>query len=638
MNHDNTAESWYRFIKYGEIGDAVRPEIKRSWERSRQRKLNPYKIKPMYISDSLLEKRLSKNEGLVAIAKPILAYLHAISARTCITFCDKDGYGLFKVHQSEFWNAVGVNLSEEAVGTTACGIALKDNIAFETGFYENYAVVYHTHHCTAAPIRDENQQVVGMVSMFNPYGKRLPEDAFELTKLAALLVEDQLNAPIPSVLEETEEFQSLINKTDHGVLILNEFGDILAMNDETARAFSTIGYHEKMVGGKIRDYFPNVKKPLYASSEEFRMDNKQTEVFANYTLVDRMNVQTLSGETNTIYLFRPDGENKCTHRHQSDSQADCVDKVIVGISDEWQAIKKVVRKVSKINSAKILIDGESGTGKEVVAKAIHRFSERKGNFIAVNCGSIPYELLQSELFGYVDGAFTGAKRGGNPGKFELANKGTLFLDEIGEMPLNMQVSLLRFLEDKVIFRIGSSKPVFVDTTIIAATNRNLQDAIVQGSFRTDLYYRLNVIKMSLPPLRNRKEDIPVLTEHLIELLSKQLDIPPITVSAEVLHTLMQYNWPGNVRELRNFIEKALIFSESGTISAEQISGLLLEQQLAAENVGEEPGMLSLQKAHIMNVLGKNAGNISLTARELGLSRNTVYKYIDKYNLYLYRNR
>ena len=636
MNHDNTAESWYRFIKYGEIDDTVRPEIRISWERSRQRKLNPYKIKPVHISESLLTKKLSENAELIETAKQILAYLHATSARTCITFCDNEGYGLFKVHQSEFWNAVGINLSEEAVGTTACGIALKDNIPFETGFYENYAVVYHTHHCTAAPIRDSEQQVMAMFSMFNPYGKRLPKDSFEMTKIAAQLIEDQLHSHAAPAVEQTDGFRALINKTDHAVLILDELGHILAMNDETTRAFSAFGYHESVLGGMIGAYFPKVKKPQYASNEDFRSDNEQPEIFADYTLVDRMNVQSLSGGIHTIYLFRPDKENKSGHVYQNGTQLDCVDKTIVGISDEWQTIKKMVRKVSKINSAKILIEGESGTGKEMVAKAIHRFSERKGDFIAINCGSIPYELLQSELFGYVEGAFTGAKKGGNPGKFELANKGTLFLDEIGEMPLNMQVSLLRFLEDKVIFRIGSNKPVFVDTTIIAATNRNLQEAIVQGSFRTDLYYRLNVIKMSLPPLRERKKDIPVLTNHLIEFLSGQLNLRPITVSADVLHALMQYSWPGNVRELRNFIEKALIFSESGTISAEQVYALM-EQQMA-EPAGEEPGMLSLQKNHIMHVLGKNGGNISLTAKELGLSRNTVYKYIDKHSLYLYRNK
>jgi len=637
MSNDNNAESWYRFIKYGQIDDTVRPEVQRSWERSRQRGLNPYKIKPIYISENLLQKKLSANKELVATAKPILAYLHAISAGACITFCDKDGYGLLKVHQSEFWNAVGINLSEEAVGTTACGIALQENIALETGFYENYAVVYHTHHCTAAPIRDGKGEALGIVSIFNPYGRRMPDDSLELTKLTAQLIEDQLNSGSTTALEQTKGLQSLINKTDHGVLILDELGHILAVNEETVKAFSSFGYQGKMIGEKISSYFPKVKKPLYASNEDFRLDNKQAEAFANYTLVDRMNVPALSGGIHTIYLFRPDKEHKCSQIYQSGTHEDCVDKIIVGVSDEWRSIKKVVRKVSKINSAKVLIEGESGTGKEMVAKAIHRFSERKGNFIAVNCGSIPYELLQSELFGYVDGAFTGAKKGGNPGKFELADKGTLFLDEIGEMPLNMQVSLLRFLEDKLIFRIGSSKPVFIDTAIIAATNRNLQDAVAQGSFRTDLYYRLNVIKMSLPPLRNRKEDIPALTQHLAELLSKQLNLQPIAVSEEILHMLMAYSWPGNVRELRNFIEKALIFSENGTISVEQISSLMKEQE-AATSVGEEAGMLSLQKTHIMNVLGKNAGNISLTAKELGLSRNTVYKYIDKYSLYLYRNR
>ncbi|MFZ2539645.1 MAG: sigma 54-interacting transcriptional regulator, partial [Oscillospiraceae bacterium] len=303
---------------------------------------------------------------------------------------------------------------------------------------------------------------------------------------------------------------------------------------------------------------------------------------------------------------------------------------IIGKNPEIDRIKSTAKRAAK-SLATVLIEGESGTGKELFAEAIHWESQRKGLFLAINCGAIPSELIQSELFGYEEGAFTGAKKRGSPGKFEIADCGTVFLDEIGEMPVNMQVSLLRFLQDKTVTRVGGYIPKKVDVRIIAATNRNLKAEVDKGNFREDLYYRLNVINLQIPPLRKRKEDIPLIANFLLKKLCNRYEIPPIKISRSSGATLINYNWPGNVRELENIIERAFIMREgeelifdSSVITLVPIKGSSKEQI--------EASMGKIEKEAIENHLSVNGGNISRTSQALGISRKTLYKKIKMLNI------
>ncbi|MFE7280356.1 sigma-54 interaction domain-containing protein [Heyndrickxia sporothermodurans] len=225
----------------------------------------------------------------------------------------------------------------------------------------------------------------------------------------------------------------------------------------------------------------------------------------------------------------------------------------------------MAEKISVSNSA-VLLTGESGTGKELFAHAIHQNSSREQfPFVRINCASIPEHLLESELFGYDEGAFTGAKKGGKRGKFELANFGTIFLDEIGDMPLSMQSKLLRVLQEGEVERVGGQKPKTIDVRIIAATHRNLEKMIEEGTFRQDLYYRLNVIKLEIPPLRERKEDIPYIATYLLNKLEKKFHRHGINLTNRVISKLQQHNWPGNIRELENVLERAVNVLEGNTI-------------------------------------------------------------------------
>lgn len=304
-------------------------------------------------------------------------------------------------------------------------------------------------------------------------------------------------------------------------------------------------------------------------------------------------------------------------------------------SDIYTANEKMKTLISYAKAvaaggATILIEGESGTGKELFAQAIHNASKRaNGPFVAINCGVIPAELIGSEFFGYVEGAFTGAVKGGKPGKFEMASGGTLFLDEIGEMPLAQQVALLRVLETKTVSRIGDARQIPVDVRIICATNRNLYKEVQEGRFRSDLYYRLNVINLHIPPLRERKEDIYLLIGAFIKKYGAHRFDREKAFSDDKLIAFYEYDWPGNVRELQNVVERLIYMPDEGLdVFFEELIGDLRQTKAAAEPARRQDD----EKLQIVRLMGMYEGNISMVARKLDVSRNTLYKRLKKYGI------
>lgn len=295
----------------------------------------------------------------------------------------------------------------------------------------------------------------------------------------------------------------------------------------------------------------------------------------------------------------------------------------------------------------VLIQGESGTGKELLVQAIHNHSNRRnGPFVAVNCGAIPRELIGSELFGYAEGAFTGAKKGGNPGKFEMAAGGTLFLDEIGDMPLDQQVTLLRVLQEKKVTRIAGNRVIPVDVRFICATNKDLYQEMLKGNFRRDLYYRLNVIFIQMPSLQDRVEDIPLLFNHFLEKSVLNQGQPMPRVHNDVIELLMKYNWPGNVRELENIVERLIHAGFNGEVKVEHLppeirdcnNGLAPMQEspptsnLPARHLTSRQRLDELERSELLSLLKRYDGNIAKIARHLSVSRNTVYTRLKKYQI------
>ncbi|MEW6695785.1 MAG: sigma 54-interacting transcriptional regulator [Bacillota bacterium] len=308
---------------------------------------------------------------------------------------------------------------------------------------------------------------------------------------------------------------------------------------------------------------------------------------------------------------------------------------IIGSSPRMTELKNLVGRVAKSNST-VLVRGESGTGKEVFAHALHNASDRAHKpFVKVNCAALPENLLESELFGYQEGAFTGARKGGKVGKFELANGGSIFLDEIGDMPLNMQVKLLRVLQEREIERLGDNRPVKIDVRVIAATNRNLEEMVQQGLFRKDLFYRLNVVVLDIPPLRRRLEDIPLLTEFLLKKLAQRLGCPDKILDSSALQCLLSHDWPGNIRELENVLERTLNMVEEDVITAKHLPFYLCGNDPPAESEKIRPlkeAVEQLEKAMLLRALENAQGDCLEAAQALQISKSTFYKKLSDYGI------
>ncbi len=308
---------------------------------------------------------------------------------------------------------------------------------------------------------------------------------------------------------------------------------------------------------------------------------------------------------------------------------------IIGNNDGLKASIQLAKRASESIST-VLIQGESGTGKELFARSIHFQGKRGGEpFIAVNCAAIPDNLLESELFGYEEGAFTGALKGGKIGKFEMANKGTVFLDEIGDMPLHLQAKLLRVLQENTVERIGGQAPIPIDVRIIAATNKDLESLVSEGAFREDLYYRLNVIPLHIPPLRERKDDLEMLVDIFLRKSGEMLQKTMIRVSDDVLSAFDQYKWPGNVRELQNTVEFAVNMCESGVVEMQNLPLRFKEKTESEDCTNQDLNIKSLEKRAIqkaLNKYGTNKAGIEKCIKALGLSRATLYRKIKSYDI------
>ncbi len=464
-----------------------------------------------------------------------------------------------------------------------------------------------------------------------------------LQLIHTILEESVLKIINQEIINEKEQITfAIMNAVNFGVLSIDLIGNLIYVNDHACRILNI--RRRELIKQNITQLIPNWPEIVKTLNKGHELQNEETSIFTEHdNLKFNLNTSSIFDNDNNkigyVISFRSIDKvyqlvNKYTGMHARYTFED-----IIGKSKVMRQSIDYAKTISNSPST-ILIEGESGTGKEVFAQSIHNASNRKNNaFVAINCAAISENLIESELFGYDDGAFTGAKKGGHPGKFELANYGTLFLDEIGDMKPDMQVKLLRAIQESSVTRIGGDKVIPVDVRIIAATNKNLQQEIEKGKFRLDLYYRISVIPLFIPPLRERKGDLPSLIRYFLNRKSIKLqkDIPHMGYSA--LQQLLDYDWPGNVRELENYIEQ--LINLSGKISLDTF------QQGKYENFTTEPGnfqissanapksdlsLKEIEKKHISFMLKKHLGNISRVAKILGIGRNTLYEKIKKHNI------
>ena len=480
----------------------------------------------------------------------------------------------------------------------------------------------------------KNNQVRGTVAVF--------QDVTELQAVAAEL---------ESIKSLKRTLESAIESDFEGIVVVDKAG-LITMINQAYKAFLGIETQD-VIGKHVADVIPNTRMHFVAQSgkaefaEVQRIKDNQVVVtripilkdgevvgaIGRVLFKDIKDVKLLSRKFNTLQSELEYYKEELRKIHGGKYTVES----IIGKSEKMQWLKSLAVKAAKGNST-ILVLGESGTGKELFAHAIHNASARcHGPLIKMNCAAIPENLLEAELFGYDEGAFTGARRGGKPGKFELANGGTIFLDEIGDMTMAMQAKLLRVLQEREIERVGGTKTYKVDVRVIAATNCDLEAMIERGEFRQDLYYRLNIINILIPPLRERKEDIPMLCATLLAKINSQFQYEVTGVSQEVMQLLLEYNWPGNVRELENVLERAVnVVDDETVLEPYHLPPLLKKMYKNKESEEKEHDLAGIigdtEKQAIYKALEAAGGNKSKAAKLLGIHRSGFYQKLQKYNI------
>lgn len=429
----------------------------------------------------------------------------------------------------------------------------------------------------------------------------------------------------------TNHFRSLMRTCNTGVIITNSTGYIIDMNQ---KAFELLELREEDCIGShffdILDFSLNPKDSISLSESmnayPLLVRTKKYKKFKYVFCIDLVQNSTNSTSFDTIITFYPSQSDTTP---QSNFMASYTFDSIIKSSYHMKQVERI-SKVAARTSSNVLIYGESGTGKELIAHAIHNESNRrKGPFVALNCGAIPAGLIESELFGYEGGTFTGARSTGQMGKIEMASGGTLFLDEIGNMPLHMQVILLRFLETREVLRLGGKNPKKVDIRVIAATNVDLKKAITENTFREDLFYRLNVFTINVPPLRERKEDIKILVNHFISQINERENLNVTGVDKTVLELFMEYNWPGNIRELENIVEWCVNMADDKIIRLKDLPNDFIQSFLSKKMEKSDP----ILENRILNTTLSNVnGNVNKASALLGVSRRTLYRKFEKYDI------
>lgn len=595
------------------------------------------------------EALLDKNKILLEIAQPFIDDLNQILQDSKFILILSDGQGhvldirgeaetLNKARESNLF--IGASMEERKVGTNATGIALFEDRPIQITAEQHYSKTFHGWTCSAAPIHNASGKVIGTLNLTGEYNQEHIH-TLGMVMAASKAIENKISSEeIQKNLFHAQNYAfAMMNQLSFGVFAINLHDQIVWANNTACRAINT--RRSLLVDAPIQDIlksWPKIKRIILSNlgfldeEHSFDIPNLKDHFLFNAYLIQTEEKDIIG----YLITFRPFKRimglvNKYAGTITSYDFED--------LNSESPLMKEVIAYAKKVahSPTSVLISGESGTGKEVFAQAIHNASERKNNgFIAINCGAISASLIESELFGYEDGAFTGALKGGRPGKFELANEGTLFLDEIGEMPHDMQVKLLRAIQEGQITRLGGAKIIPVDVRIIAATNKNLEEEVEKGSFRLDLYYRINVINIEIPPLRNRREDIPNLAMHFLKNKAIKLNKPMMRLSQTLLKQITHYSWPGNVRELENYIEKVTILSSPISIQQHQFNKE--EAQLSnsnSEDTAFVPSSLNdLEKESIQKTMIYHQSNMTLVAKSLGISRNALYQKVKRYKISL----
>jgi len=642
---DHIKSAWEDIVLYGRSPKIkIRKEVYDSWHRCIDLGLDPLNPpSPPILKKHRLQKLQKANEDLIRISKPVLQMITIFVGGTgfILTLAEKNGYVLdvqgdkdvLAMAQRNYY-LPGCNRATEKAGTNGIGLCLDVGKPIQLTGAEHYNVNHHPWTCSSAPIKGKNGDMVGAITLS---GRSVGQHRHTLALItaAANSIEAQLRER--DLKEGTQRLNTMLttiyNSISDGFIALNTGQRITHLN---AAARNMLGVKSDEVTGMLLEKVALPEKKLlaalrsgdYVEASEIhfncqggiktfmcRVDPIQTETFKLLGTII-----TMTEHRKMVTIAKKIGGNYAKYEFSD----------IKGKSPNLTKQIEMAKLAAK-TSSRILIMGESGTGKELFAQALHSHSHRaKGPFVAISCAAIPRDLIESELFGYKGGAFTGARQKGMMGKFELANGGTLFLDEINGLPLELQGKLLRVLQQNEIMRLGDNRPIPVDVRVIAASNIDLIDEVENGNFREDLYYRLNVMEIFIPPLRERIDDLELLIAHILDRCSNDMQINRPSISVSALKALKNYSWPGNVRELENTLERALLLSQGNTIKNEHLS--LRSRKKKIQPITTPLSLNQGYKEMIKTTLNRCDGNFSKAAKELNIARSTLYRKMKEFDI------
>jgi len=627
--------------------ETLHREIQASHERCRQHGVNPNdncNLLQNRLKPEELEVRLEQNRAFLEIATAQIGELYQFvsGAGFAVNIADNEGYILHIIGDKPVLEKLaagnccpGYRWTEKDVGTSVISLALAREIPVQINDEEHFCRRGHGNTCSASPVFDPDNQLVGVIAMSGDAAKVHPH-TLGMVITAARAIENQLR--IQKTSEELKlhnnYMRAIVDSIDSGVMTLDKNGVINDINNQGRRILQ---WAEPLEGHPLSEVLGeqiNIYKLMRAG---FDFIDREVFIRAPSRSIHLIctakpildSVEKIQG---IILVFNEIKRIRKLLNEMVGTQARFTFEDIIGVSPAIQETKRMAM-IAALSKSSILLLGDTGTGKELFAQAIHNHSAQRGHpFLAINCGAIPRELLESELFGYVEGAFTGALKGGRPGKFELADGGTVFLDEIGDMSTDMQVKLLRVLQTGEVCRIGDHKSITVDIRIVAATNVRLKQEVDRKNFREDLFYRLNVFPITIPALRKRPEDITLLANHILSRCAQVAGKQGVQFTPEAKQTLYNYEWTGNVRELENIVERAVNLVEGDMIGSDLLG--IVSAPAGKYTVNNRYGLrlAEVEKQAIYNILQEMKFNLSRASKSLGISRATLYNKIKKYNL------